>query len=179
MHGDCTYDIDCPGGACLEVTPGGFRVCQTPPMKATTCGSDLDQCCTDKPCPNNEPCYTGPLVPYCGGVPMEPHNQCATDQCAQDADCAPSQICVLAGTLGRLIRACVPAACKVDADCTALPGGLCAPVQSPCCGSVAGLYCVYPAAGGCRRDADCSPNQYCDVDGNQATCHEGAPVCPL
>lgn len=178
MNGDCHTDADCPDGKCVEITPGGFHVCQTPPVKTTTCASDLDQCCADKPCPNNEPCYQGPLVPFCGGVQMEPHNQCATDQCAQDADCAPDQICGLAGTLGRLIRACVPAACKVDADCTALPGGLCAPVQSPCCGSVTGLYCVYPGAGGCRSDADCAAGKYCDVDGKQATCHDGTPICP-
>lgn len=176
-HGDCASDGDCPGGACVELTPGGFRVCQTPPEKATICGSAFDQCCAGMPCPNNEPCYTGPLVPYCAGIPMEPYNQCAVDQCAQDADCASGQICGVAGTLGQLIRACVPAGCKTDADCAAAPGGICAPITEPCCNTFAGLYCVYPDVG-CRSNADCDPSSFCQITGSSATCQPGGPVCP-
>jgi Cys-rich repeat protein len=108
---------------------------------------------------------------------MEPFNQCAIDQCGQDADCLNGQICGLAGTLGRQIRACLPAGCKVDADCTAAPGGICAPVKEPCCGTSAGLACVYPAAG-CRQNADCGDGQYCQPDGTTAVCKAGAPICP-
>jgi hypothetical protein len=177
ITGDCHTDADCPGGACVPVTPGGFLVCQTPPVKATVCGSTQDQCCAGKPCPGNVPCYAGPLVPFCAGIPMEPYNQCAVDQCTQDAECASGQICALAGTLGVKIRACVAAACKTAADCTTVPGGVCAPVQDPCCNTTAGLYCVYP--GGCRSNADCGPGQYCQASGDQATCQTGAPICPL
>lgn len=146
-------------------------------MKAAICESPLDQCCPDKACPNNEPCYGGPLVPICAGIIMEPHNQCAVDQCTQDADCAQGQVCAPAGTLGRKIRACLAAGCKVDADCNAAPGGVCAPVQEPCCGVAAGLYCVYPG-GGCRSNTDCPGGQYCEIDGKQAVCKDGAPACP-
>jgi hypothetical protein len=162
----------------VALTPGGFRVCQTPPQKATVCGVPaLDQCCAGMPCADNAPCYAGPLVPLCAGIPMPAHNQCAVDQCSQDADCAAGQLCGLAGTLGAEIRSCVPAACKVDGDCAASAGGVCAPVNEPCCGVSAGLSCVYPI-GGCRRNDDCGPMAYCQVTGAAATCQTGSPVCP-
>lgn len=178
-HGDCLVDADCPGGACVEVTAGGFRVCATPPEKATLCASTLglDQCCDSVPCPNGEPCRVGPLVPICAGVPIEPYNQCAADQCTQDADCAPGQICGPVGALGLAIRACLGAGCKLDADCTAAPGGVCAPVLEPCCNTVAGLSCVYPS-GGCRSSADCQSGESCQILADRATCAPGAPVCP-
>lgn len=175
-HGDCVSDADCPGGACVALTPGGFHVCQTPPEPATTCGSTFDQCCPGTPCADDAPCLAAPLVPYCAGIPMEPYNQCAVDQCAQDADCAPGQICSVAGTLGHQIRACVSAGCKVDADCDASPGGVCAPIADPCCGTFAGLSCVY--SGGCRSNADCDPTSFCQISGASATCQSGSPVCP-
>ena len=176
--GDCTVDADCPGGKCVPITPGGFRLCQTPPQKATVCDQPgMDQCCAGMPCPNNEPCYAGPLIPICAGIPMAPHNQCAVDQCTKDADCAMGQICGLAGALGAEIRACIHAACKVDGDCAAMAGGKCAPVNEPCCGVNAGLYCVY-ASGGCRRNANCAPAHYCRITGPSASCQPGSPVCP-
>jgi hypothetical protein len=186
--GDCTTDADCPGGKCVGVTPGGFRVCQVAPDKAVTCDSPgLDQCCPTMgvTCPNNAPCYAGPLLPFCAGIPMQPHNQCAVDQCTQDADCTSGQICTLAGTLGRKIRACMTASCKLDADCVADPGGICAPVMEPCCGVVAGLFCVYPNSG-CRSNADCPPlspqmPRYCQPDATTgvAACQSGGPICPV
>src|SRR6185437_7740845 len=184
--GDCQTDADCPGGPCVPLTPGGFLVCQEPPSQATSCTGPLDQCCPDTKsyCPNGEGCYAGPLVPACSGTPMPMHNQCGADQCEKDIDCAPDQICGLAGTLGLEIRACVTAYCKIDADCEAYPGGVCAPVLDPCCSTSAGLYCVYSGHGGCRSNADCSPTpnqpaRYCapSSDGT-ATCQPGAPVCP-
>lgn len=185
QHGDCVADSDCPGGACVEVTPGGFWVCAIPPIESTTCGSTLDQCCAGMPCPNDEVCVAGPLVPICVGVVMEPHNLCAVDQCSVDADCGPTQVCAPKGALGLQIRACVNAGCKVDADCGDKPGGICAPVQNSCCGSLAGLFCVYPE-NGCRTDADCPPDsthpsRYCATDDttHTASCKDGSPVCPL
>ena len=108
---------------------------------------------------------------------MEPYNQCAVDQCSQDADCAPGQICGLSGALGVEIRACLTATCKVDGDCADMPGGTCAPVREPCCGTTAGLYCVYPN-GGCRSDADCPAMEFCKILGAAAVCQTGAPICP-
>jgi hypothetical protein len=150
----------------------------TPPAIAVDCASALDQCCATKPCANGEACYAGPLVPVCSGMAQEPYNRCAMDQCSQDADCVASQICAPAGTLGMKIRTCVAARCKLDADCTAAPGGVCAPVAEPCCGTSAGLACVYPS-GGCRSSADCASSEYCDVVGDTASCQPGAPVCPV
>lgn len=176
--GDCASDADCPGGHCVAVTPGGFRVCLIPPTPAAACGSQLDQCCPDQPCAGGEACLPSPLVPLCVGIAMEPHNQCATDQCSDDKDCGAAQICAPAGTLGRRIRACLPAGCKTDSDCTAGVGGVCAPVQEPCCNNVAGLYCRYPGTG-CRKNGDCPSTQYCDVSSGAAVCTTGSPLCPL
>lgn len=182
--GDCHTGADCPSGQCVAVTPGGFHVCVVPQALATVCASALDQCCQSQPCAGGAPCYVGPLVPVCAGVPQPVHNVCGVDQCTKDVDCAPGQICALAGTLGLEIRACVDAHCKVDADCTAHAGGVCAPVQEPCCVAPAGLFCVYPGDGGCRRNADCPtmPGQvtYCSPDATSgvASCQNGAPVCP-
>ena len=147
------------------------------PTKSVDCTSPLDQCCPGTPCPNGDPCHRGPLVPICAGAPLEPYNQCAADQCAQDADCAENQICAPAGTLGRKIRACLTARCKVDAECTLTPGGVCAPVKEPCCGHDVGLFCVYPT-GGCRSSADCPAAQYCQTSGDLAACVTGTPLCP-
>jgi hypothetical protein len=179
--GDCKTDADCMSGQCIAVTPGGFRVCFVPPKMATTCTNAQDQCCpASKPCPSNEPCYLGPLVPACSGAVMIPHNQCAVDQCAKDVDCAAGQICAPAGTLGLEIRACVNAHCKYDTQCTLYPGGICAPVKDPCCAASDGLFCVYPANGGCRDNAACGQGQYCALDTVKgvASCHSGGPLCP-
>jgi hypothetical protein len=185
--GDCESSSDCTGGGqCVAVTPGGYLVCLAPPAMATTCTSLLDQCCpTTNPCPDSELCYQGPLVPVCAGTLMAPHNQCAVDQCSQDADCTGAQICALAGTFGLEIRACVAAYCKLDTDCTAHAGGLCAPAQDPCCSAYDGLFCVYPDDGGCRSNADCPaitghPSRYCMPDPvtGIASCQDGGPVCP-
>jgi len=184
--GDCMSGSDCPSGQCVAVTPGGFNVCLVALTPATTCTSALDQCCpATSPCPDKEACYLGPLVPVCAGVAMAPHNQCAVDQCAKDADCAANQICALAGTFGLEIRACVAASCKLDTDCTAHAGGMCAPAQDPCCVASDGLFCVYPGNGGCRSDADCPPTsghptRYCSPDSAAgiASCQDGGPICP-
>jgi hypothetical protein len=186
VSGDCHGDGDCPSGHCVAITPGGFKVCVVPPVKATGCTGALDQCCPSaNACPDQEPCYVGPLVPVCAGTPTPAHNQCGLDQCAKDVDCAPNQICAPAGTLGLAINACVFAYCKVDADCTAHPGGVCAPVTAPCCAASAGLFCEYPGEGGCRQAGDCpalfgAPERYCapDPTSGTASCESGAPVCP-
>jgi hypothetical protein len=109
---------------------------------------------------------------------MEPHNECAADQCSADKDCGANQICAPAGTLGLRIRACLSAACKTNADCTAAVGGVCAPVQEPCCNTVAGLFCRYPG-NGCRKNGDCPSPQFCDTSSGVAVCATGAPACPL
>jgi len=119
----------------------------------------------------------GPVQPFCGGVFMGSANVCAADQCQSDADCgSPSEICAPAGTMNLQARACVYAGCRTNADCSASPGGVCAPVPDACCQTVYGLYCVYPA--GCRDNSDCPSGHYCAPDGNSTSCQSGGPICP-
>ncbi|MEP7125341.1 MAG: hypothetical protein ABJE95_30700 [Byssovorax sp.] len=177
--GDCTTDAQCPGSKCVAIFPGGFRVCADVLVEATTCNQKgVDQCCgATMPCPGGQPCYAGPLEPYCGGVPMLPHNECAVDQCTSDASCGAGNACLVSGVLGRKERACFPAPCKHDGECVDAAGGSCAPVADPCCGQAATLYCIYP--GDCRSNADCG-NGYCVIDPakKRAACVAKSPICP-
>jgi len=175
--GDCGSDADCPNGPCVEVTPGGFLVCVDPPAEATMCsGSGFDECCTTSDCAKGK-CFPWPLTPYCGGPQPIDHNVCGADQCSTDAECGAGMICSLAGTLDTKVRLCVVAYCKTAADCTDEPGGYCAPVDGPCCGGSAGLFCIYPSDG-CRNNGDC-PGGYCSPEMDRASCQPGFPICPL
>jgi hypothetical protein len=176
--GDCDSDADCPGSACVEITPGGFRVCRTDYPEATVCtGSGLDECCTTADCPAGA-CLIEPIVPYCGGPAMLEYNVCAQDQCASDTECGDGVICAPAGTLGGKVRACAAAGCTLDTDCAAEAGGICAPYTDPCCSNPTGLFCVYPSDG-CRSSNDCKSCEYCEIapDG-RARCVAGFPACP-
>jgi hypothetical protein len=173
--GDCDTDRDCGGGRCVELSPGGYRVCSQPVAEATSCpGRGLDECCKTADCKTGA-CYEWPLSPYCGGAFPVPRNVCAEEGCTTLADCGGGAVCVPKGALGYKVRACLPAKCLRDSDCTAAPGGACAPVRKPCCAGTYGLYCIYP--GGCRSSADC-PGGYCDLSGDTPKCHTGAPACP-
>lgn len=177
--GDCSADAQCPGSKCVAIFPGGFLVCADKLVEATTCSQPgLDACCGNiMPCPGGQHCYAGPLDPYCGGVQMLPHNECAMDQCASDASCGADSACLVAGVLGRKERACFPAPCKHDDECVDAAGGACAPVADPCCGQATTLYCVYP--GDCRSNAECG-NGYCVIDPakKRAACVATPPLCP-
>ena len=171
--GDCDTNADCNGGECLAMTPGGYRVCTSMPTEATSCTDpQLDECCTTADCAFGK-CFHADL-PCCGGACQPLHNTCFAAQCFGDADCTTGSICLPAG-LG-YARSCMVAACKVAADCTAEPGGVCAPVANACPGCGGGLYCVYPSDG-CRSNADC-PGGYCGVDGDTARCMSGSVNCP-
>lgn len=176
--GDCDTDADCPGSTCVEITPGGFRVCKEQHLPAEAClQPDFDECCTTADCPGGSTCLAAPLEPYCGGpAPLE-YNVCGNDLCASDADCTDG-ICTPAGTLGNKVRACAAATCRVDSDCGAEPGGICAPVTEPCCNTQVGLFCVYPSDG-CRDNGDCGQGEYCEIqmDGT-ARCAVGDIACP-
>ena len=173
--GDCDTDLDCGGGRCVELSPGGYRVCSQPVAEATSCpGRGPDECCKTTDCKTGA-CYEWPLSPYCGGAFPVPRNVCAEEGCTTLADCGGGAVCVPKGALGYKVRACLPATCLRDSDCTASPGGTCAPVRKPCCAGTYGLYCVYP--GGCRTSADC-PGGYCDLVGDTPTCRTGPPLCP-
>jgi len=177
--GDCATDADCAGSKCVEVTAGGFKVCLRPPQEVTTCKGGEGGCCSSAECTGGAKCY--PPFGYCGGI-IGPGNQCLSNQCQKDSDCAgdPS-ICLQAGMLEYPINACAPAHCKQDSECTATPGGRCAPVRMPCCTTRVELYCVYPN-GGCQSDDDCSgAKPFCDIDleTKLPKCTAQPVVCPL
>ncbi len=183
---DCASDGDCSGGACVEMTAGGFKICLSPPPEATACnvsGPVPDQCCKTMDCQGGGKCYLSASVPNCGGVPAPDYNFCAGDACKADSDCqgaGVNQICAPAGAFGQPGKACVNAYCKTDAECGAKPGGRCAPVMQTCCGLPAGLACVY--SGGCREDQDCANDgsQHCEIDptSHEGTCVNGFAACP-
>jgi hypothetical protein len=179
--GDCDTDADCAdlGSTCVELTPGGFRICQTPPQEAIDCsGTPNDECCKTRECDNKAACYFAPFPPSCVGPMMAAHNVCAADECASDADCSIGSICLPAGVLGRKVRTCFTAACKLDSDCAKEAGASCAPVLDPCCDTAAGMYCVYPS-NGCRSMKDCVGGAYCEIVDDHAECMGGSPECPL
>ncbi|MFO0611268.1 MAG: hypothetical protein U0414_01675 [Polyangiaceae bacterium] len=184
--GDCDGDADCPpNGHCVELTPGGFRVCQYPTPEATSCDDPMnDTCCSTAECKNpGEKCLPGPILPSCGGPQILPHNECAADLCATDKDCDGPAVCAPADTVGSQIATCLYAPeCKHDTDCSAHPGGICATVQGSCCNAAVGLFCIYPGIN-CRSDADCeSPTtkMYCGFDENASpVCLPGSATCPV
>ncbi len=203
---DCDSAADCPpDGDCVELTPGGFRVCQFPVVEATMCinsGSGgggtggagtggagtggagtgggatgpVDECCDSDGCNNR--CVLAPVLPSCGGPVEAPHNVCTDgqNQCDTAQDCG-GNICAPSGTIGNKVRQCIEAKCGTDSECTAEDGGRCQLVFEPCCGLARGLFCVYPT-GGCRKNEDCDAGNYCDVTGNDAKCVAGTPTCP-
>lgn len=180
QSGDCATDADCPGSKCVEVTPGGFKVCLTPPPEVTSCQGGSGGCCKSADCNANagEKCY--PPFGYCGGI-VGPVNQCLSAQCQNNSDCAgDGGICLKAGMAGYPVNACIPAHCQHDSECTAQPGGECAPVKTPCCTVDVELYCVYPN-GGCRSDKDCGGNtKFCVIKPTTQLpqCSASPPVCP-
>jgi len=172
---DCAVDGDCPGGRCVALTPGGARVCRFTPQPVTSCGPGEMGCCDSAACPAGERCF--PPVGYCGGL-VGPMNRCLRDGCVTDEDCAADAgICALAGDLGLFVNTCVAAAhCQRDADCSAGPGGVCRPLEDPCCHQVFALWCWYP--GGCTASADCDGGACGDPATGAATCVP-RPTCPL
>ncbi len=176
--GDCDDVHPCPvNSQCVELVPGGFRVCATSTKEATSCPNPaIDECCKSADCSSGALCYAGPVVPHCGGAIPSNQNVCAKDFCSSDADCGNGEVCLPAGVLGNEVRACLSAKCRTDADCTVETGGQCAPVMNPCCNAASGLFCVYP--GGCRKTSDCAVGKYCSTASGEPTCVQGAAVCP-
>jgi hypothetical protein len=184
--GECKTSADCGGGTCAPVTPGGYLVCLHLPPEVTSCVmpvSPSNQCCTSADCKQGK-CYSTESLPYCGGPAMEIYNACMSDTCTTDADCVTNagtlpEICVPAGAFGYPVRTCFTAYCHTSADCTAHPGGVCAPVSAPCCGTPAGLGCVYP--GGCAKNADCGQGNSCQLDPKTGSgvCSSGPVGCPV
>ncbi|MFO0758439.1 MAG: hypothetical protein U0359_18245 [Byssovorax sp.] len=185
--GDCAADADCPGGTCIPLTPGGYKVCAHIPDEAKTCtmppGPVSDQCCSSADCSMGA-CYPSNDLPYCGGIPMPTYNLCLPDGCTSDEGCIHDNpepwICLPKGAFGYPTRTCFTAYCKTNADCTAKGAGACMPIADPCCSVPQGLACVY--ADGCTKDTDCAidGSQHCGVDpaSGSAMCLPGFVGCP-
>jgi hypothetical protein len=179
--GDCDTRADCGGTApCVELAPGGYRVCALPVPAATSCSVPAGTCCKSSDCNSGNPngkCVLGPDQRVCSGLTAVPANVCVTDECQTASDCSGgATICAPPGTLGNKAARCFSGGCVFDRDCTQASGGICAPVVGSCCSAVIGLYCVYPD--GCRRDSDCGTGQHCSIQGNRTTCVAGLVACP-
>lgn len=177
--GDCDTKDDCGGDPCVELVPGGYRVCISPVPEATMCSVPAGTCCQSSECTvSGSKCVLGPAQPSCGGPLVVPTNVCVTDACKKATDCSGANaVCQPPGMLGAKAGRCVNGGCLYDRDCTGA-GVSCAPIVDSCCKAFAGLYCVYPD--GCRRDSDCPATQHCaPVPGtNRTGCMPGAAVCP-
>jgi hypothetical protein len=175
--GDCDSDADCAAGAhCIELVPGGYRVCRETPTEATACDAEkFDECCDTSDCATGA-CYLGPIRAFCGGPVPVSSNVCASDECATDADCTDGNVCAPAGTFAP-VATCTYAACRLDTDCTAESGGHCVVAHDSCCDAPVGLLCTYDDDA-CRSDSDCVSG-YCGNDGTRARCTTGIPICPL
>ncbi|MEZ4223435.1 MAG: hypothetical protein R3B13_20985 [Polyangiaceae bacterium] len=182
--GECSTDAECAPGVCVELSPGGYRVCKMPVVEATECTNPgLDTCCSTADCASGK-CLASPLIQFCGGAEPQPSNSCAEDQCQSNAGCTREgrKVCVPAGALDYKVAGCMPVNCLLDGECTREPGGKCILLRDSCCGAARGLYCTYPS-NGCRKDSDC-PNGYCApekngaFDGSVAVCHSGPIACP-
>jgi hypothetical protein len=81
---------------------------------------------------------------------------CGVDQCIDDSDCRSDQACGCGAQFGfpasMHLNYCVPAKCRVDADCGA--GGYCSPATNTPCQRLAGYYC-HKAADTCSSSNDC------------------------
>ena len=188
--GDCDSDADCAPGKCIELTPGGYRVCRMPVLEATECQNPgnpgIDECCNSSQCAKGK-CYAFPATSYCGGAEPMPHNVCASDGCELGAWCPVGNettgVCIPGGVFGFKVAGCKLSNCDQDTDCGASPGGVCVPIEDPCCLTPQGLFCVYPGDG-CRKQSDCKSTQSCVVEfdpvrgQNVAHCKDGVQSCP-
>ena len=103
----------------------------------------MDQCCNSADCTVGG-CYLTTSILSCLGGPPEPvFNECLSDECQVDSDCpnmgAGPEACIQANAYGYPYRSCMPSYCHTDADCTAQPCGVCAPIIGDCCSLPVGL----------------------------------------
>jgi hypothetical protein len=196
MHDRCSTNADCPGGTCERLSPGGVRVCASPPPAPQPCvdaGQQLPF--SDACCPNDNRCGASRcvLATFCGGPFVNPHNECATDECTQNSDCGPRGICLPIGVGDPSRRTCLTGnACLTNADCNAAPSGACVMPGTigpkdqcegwACFGSNGGtanpLVCVY--GGSCADDRECGADRHCDgsILGGSFCAQGSRTVCP-
>jgi hypothetical protein len=175
----CESDADCgPDRVCLRYTANGPAECVARHSPVTTCDppNDRNQCCSSTDCGKGA-CFTTVVAAgiVCGLGGFDSYNQCLSDACVSDADCAPGQACL--PTEFGSVKACLSAGCRTDADCTEASGGACIAFGDRCCTTPMRprkyrpkqLTCVYPSDG-CKEDSDCPASQYCVVESGRAHC---------
>jgi hypothetical protein len=174
----CLDDASCGRKRCVELVPGGDAACVAEPPEVTSCtdAGSQGECCSSADCPKGS-CHGALLLTSvnCGGGGGIGANLC--DKCFSDADC-PDGICLPAG-LFVFVRTCAAAACRVDSDCTAMPGGVCRFIPGGCCPGMAALRdptfkCLYPNRG-CASDDDCG-KAFCVIENGEPTCRAECAV---
>lgn len=165
-------------GTCGMDAPG---VAEVPAFDAGSATLAPGQCNIDADCVEREygSCsYAGPLVPR--GSPGDCYYGCATD-----AHCEAGQACLCGGTPAQ--SHCIPADCKVDADCG--EGELCSVVDDDSIGDACDVFprvrmmCL-GAEGECRTDADCQrlisnwSRLHCEGSSGTARC-SSVLSCPI
>jgi len=124
------------GCECVELAPGGVKVCVQTPVEATRCSAGegaADECCSSVDCASGK-CFPTPIAPACSGERIGVYNVCAADQCSADADCTGGAWCLPAGALGHAVATCI-SSCRQDSDCTEKVGGRCViEPTTTCCG---------------------------------------------
>ena len=107
---------------------------------------------------------------------------CGAPDCTTDEDCGAGFACICGGIPGMYRNACLPAACRTDADCAS---GRCLLSLStgsdlPCCdyGDFGGLFCATPADE-CEDDNNCDPGESCAwrSDLGHFACYEHICIC--
>ena len=182
IRSECDTDDECPDSRCIEIRPGGFRVCEQRWPHATECSSDDDECCSDEDCPRELPqCYHVSDLPPARLAGDPTGNICIGDGCQSDDDCAGMAQactdggcvdvvkCVPAGTIGWPLGTCIPVDCDTDSDCS--NGYVCAPVEGAC-GGAPNVMCVAPR--GCRRNADCGSDDEPPYERGETFCDFGS-----
>ena len=134
-------------GACIEPTPTADRPAGTTcrlcrPIGTEPGGSGV--CATHADCTAgiNGRCSLGQIGEFC-----------SYDECFIDAHCADGKVCSCDGAYFSGANTCVPANCRVNADCTS---GRCSPSYGCLMGgSPEGWYCR-TAADECATDSQCT-----------------------
>lgn len=117
-------------------------VCSQSPVVMTSLdGGGSTACAVDADCSSWLHCFRG---------------ACSLDACINDSDCATGFACICGSTFyggnGVHGNVCVPAQCRVDADCGS--SGVCSPSYGEYCGGPTGTFC-HSAADTCNTSADC------------------------
>jgi len=180
----CQSDNVCTNGHCrrLPDAPGAVHFCVNDfsiwTQPCVDGGMESQPCCSSSECP---PADGGPApicaafqVGYCGGAMPPPNNVCRYPECSSDSDCGPHRACIPSGAFSYFFATCLPAECRIDADCTARTGGSCRPLGLGQCNRVAGFFCAYQGDV-CASDVDCETIE----SGQRCIPADGGTACVL